>query len=391
MKSWKGGSLIAVLQSLIKSHKPAGKVSFMALHSLSNYSAAGLGKWLISLLKPALRRLGHLLRDSSDLVRDLRAGRSSFPDHKLSKLDVKDFYLCGDFRKLAETAAKAAPASHASCVEAVTYFLLSNQYIKSPLLPGRLWRAVRGAGIGLMMSGELTDWCFWWLLERKILGSEVLAQWGIVRWWRFRDDILILSKDCLDVRSLVVSLKRICDIWPLKIEEANLTNIRYLDVRVVLYSSSVAVEPAYKESKLKVLLDTASGHAPSVHKSWPLMMMNRLASRCLNVSIHEMQLRLVDHWVLGGMPRDRALAFMAAASRRRRPRLQNSKQHLPVWCVLPYHPIWMKSLSRAIHKINLDSTLLRMACAEWDFTIKPSWSNFLPPMASRVMSVGGRG
>ena len=55
------------------------------------------------------------------------------------------------------------------------------------------------------------------------------------------------------------------------------------------------------------------------------------------------------------------------------------------------HPIWMKALSRALRRVNSDTALLSMACIDWNFNFKPSWSNFLPPIASRVMSAGGRG
>ena len=125
------------------------------------------------------------------------------------------------------------------------------------------------------------------------------------------------------------------------------------------------------------------------------MMMNRITSRCLNVQIHEMRLGLVDHWDSAGMPRETALAFMAAAARRQlKPRMLYSKQtrEVPVWCVLPYHPIWMKLLSKALRIVNSDNVLLCMACRDWKhLCLKPSWSNFLPPMTSRVMSAGGRG
>ena len=123
----------------------------------------GLGKWLIQVLTPKLRQLPHLLRDSSSLVRDLR-----HMDYKngllLTKLDVKDYYLCGDFRRLAETVAMAAPDSSsgfADTIEAVTYFLVSNQYIGSRHSRDNVWSAARGTGMGLVMSGELSDWCFW--------------------------------------------------------------------------------------------------------------------------------------------------------------------------------------------------------------------------------------
>ena len=98
--------------------------------------------------------------------------------------------------------------------------------------------------------------------------------------------------------------------------QANLADIRYLDVRVLLEDSGSTVMPAYKDTKLKVILDRASGHAPGVHKSWPLKMMNRIPSRFLNVQIHEMRLGLVEHWVSAGMPRETVLAFMPAAARR---------------------------------------------------------------------------
>ena len=61
MKGYDGGSWIAIVQALVRSHKLAGEVTFRALHSLRNYAAAGL--WQISVLKPELRRLEHLLRD----------------------------------------------------------------------------------------------------------------------------------------------------------------------------------------------------------------------------------------------------------------------------------------------------------------------------------------
>ena len=385
MRSLRESTWIANLQTLIKSHKHIGEVGFRALHSLPNYAGAGLAKWVLTVLKQSLRRLPHLVKDSASLVRDLRAMKGDFNGHCFSKIDVKDYYLCGRFRLLAETAANAASEGREeACMEAVVYFLLDNQFVESKLIPGKLWKATKGTGIGLLMSGELADWCFWWLLERRCMRSEFLAHHGIVRWWRYRDDILLMSKGSINGEAF--QLEKTCSVWPLKLEEVNQPVMRYLDITVGFNANNeITAKPAFKESKLKVLLDPSSFHAPSVHKSWPTMMMKRLAGKCLNTRISDAQGSLVDHWVQCGMPRERALALVAVA-RKGRPRPAHNRQAArSLWLSLPYHPIWMKPLLKAIHLLNKDNVLLEMSCDVWKhFRLRPCWSNFLPSLENKV-------
>ena len=391
MKSWPGGSMAARLEAMIKSHKPAQQVSFRALHALPNFAAAGLARWFIVTMKPKLRGLKHLLPDSAKLVRELSlvGVRGSY----LTKLDVKDFYLRGGFRKLAQTAGAAFEGSLATLIEDVVFFLLNNQFITSQFYRERLWRAARGTGIGLMMSGELTDWCFWQLLELPFLLQCNLDRWKISRWWRYRDDILILSHEPLDIHKFLRELERTCSIWPIEVkeDEVNQKSIHYLDVRVAVGDEGVSVRPEYKETKLKIFLDSSSAHTPSVHRSWPRMMMSRLQSRCLNFPIHAARLALVNHWVQSGMPWEIANAHMVKVERPK-PRLRRWGRKPFAWCVLPYHSVWFNSLRSALRVVNKDSDLLSMAYAGWtSLQIRISWSNFLPSMASRLMSAGGRG
>ena len=165
--------------------------------------------------------------------------------------------------------------------------------------------------------------------------------------------------------------------------------IRYLDLQIGVSSEgSLEVRPGYKDSKLKVVLDASSCHAPGVHKSWPTMMMQRIGARCFNTSISDAQAELVSHWVQCGMPGEKANAFLAAANRRVRSlklgrNSQNSSRTL--WIALPFFPAWMKALVKALRSMNRESVLLEMSYDVWKhFRLRPCWSNFLPSLENKV-------
>ena len=107
----------------------------------------------------------------------------------------------------------------------------------------------------------------------------------------------------------------------------------------------------------------------------------------MNTKISDAQECLVDHWVQSGMPRERALAFVVAASKRK-PAMtsgENVRMVKALWCCLPYHPIWMNAILKAIRNMNKDRVLLEMSCEVWKhFRLRPSWSNFLPALECRV-------
>ena len=73
--------------------------------------------------------------------------------------------------------------------EAVEY-LLSSQYVVSNLVPGRVFRIVRGSGMGHRHSGCIADCSFFALGEREFAArSQVLQSFGIKRYYRYRDDV----------------------------------------------------------------------------------------------------------------------------------------------------------------------------------------------------------
>jgi hypothetical protein len=147
---------------LRKTHKPAGEVSFRPVHATPNYSMMGLAMWLVLILRKKMNdpRFSFLLSDSLQFVRGISSmiptGKSFF-----MKMDLKDFFMSGTSDELKnDVIAIFDPANEGylrGLVSGTIDLLLSSQYVSAPCFPGRLWRVVRGAGMGLIFAGDMCD------------------------------------------------------------------------------------------------------------------------------------------------------------------------------------------------------------------------------------------
>ena len=80
-------------------------------------------------------------------------------------------------------------AGDESICEAVEH-LLSSECVVSNLVPGRVFRVVRGSGMGHRHSGCIADSSFFALGEREFAArSQVFQSFGIKRYYRYRDDV----------------------------------------------------------------------------------------------------------------------------------------------------------------------------------------------------------
>ena len=106
--------------------------------------------------------LPHLLYTSDTLVKESERLKPK-PSWRVSKLDVKEFYLRGSAETLTKAVSRqyADDAQLSSLLHDVVGFLLDHQYVKSKRLPDSVFKVNRGTGIGLKHSGELTDFAFY--------------------------------------------------------------------------------------------------------------------------------------------------------------------------------------------------------------------------------------
>ena len=175
-RSWCGDrGFYSNLITNIKSHKPDGEVGVRHIQASSMNKREGLSRWVSRELQGPLTGHTWFLTSSAQLVADIKTVAA---EDRNSKIPSKFFFPPG-------------PRCRLLC-EAVEY-LLSSEHVVSKLVPGRVFRVVRGSGMGHRHSGCIADCSFFALGERKFAArSQVLQSFGIKRCYRYRDDFLMI-------------------------------------------------------------------------------------------------------------------------------------------------------------------------------------------------------
>jgi hypothetical protein len=197
--SMKGASLTANLRLLCKTTKGDGLVTFRNVHGGPPYLFSGLGAWVAHDLTRNLKGL-YLLKDSRQYVKELKD--RVFPDQiNSTSLDVEEFYMSGEFDELIKDGLAHLDSSSPirKVLERALWVLLPYQFVSCGLLPDRVWKMKRGAGMGLNFAGALADCCFRNKVERKwACMSNILKIHKILSYRQFHDDIHIIGGGTTD-------------------------------------------------------------------------------------------------------------------------------------------------------------------------------------------------
>ena len=176
--------------------------------------------------------------------------------------------------------------------------------------------------------------------------SHVFDRLNVRAWWRYEDDILVVSMGELAVKTLVDEMTSGSKPWVLKVEDKNMRSVHYLDVRVKVGSTYFQVHTEYMDSALRNYLSNESVHHRKIHVSWPLMMMRRVKSRCLHVDASE-RLHMLAQTILSAGVSEAIIqeAMRRAKGARSSSSLQGgSEQRGTFRLVIPYRPSWWKLL-----------------------------------------------
>ena len=169
-RSWCGDRrFYSNLITNIKSHKPDGEVGVRNIHASSMNKREGLSRWVSRELQGPLTGHTWFLTSSAQLVADIKTVAAEDSDYFV-KLDVRDFYMTGTPSELKDSIKvlfPPGPRCRLLC-EAVEY-LLSSEYVVSNLVPGRVFRVVRGSGMGHRHSGCIADCSFFALGKENLL------------------------------------------------------------------------------------------------------------------------------------------------------------------------------------------------------------------------------
>ena len=380
-KGWRQSTMIARLRLLLKSHKPEGEVSCRAVHSLPAFSLEGLSRWVMRTCREALVGLDHLVPSSKtvvDRVSKIRVGSYLI----MVKLDIKDFYVVGEPHMLAEAVAVlfSDPVVKSTMWD-VLHFLLDNQYVKDL---DKLYKVRHGCGIGLLHSGDVADAAFYSLVEKILLDNDEFIRYGVVDWYRFRDDMCFLLHSGPLFQKLLDRMRRLSGCFELKVEEVSTVELRYLDVVLRREDDRIVTYPYLKDPGLSRRLSCKSAHPREIHLAWPKMMLQRVPSLSNSdggVAAYNAELlrRLYNDGCLVHLTHNKNMKSLKRVSR-----------SSMLWLPMGYHPWWCRQMKRAVSRMNNDASLnslLRMAVGSGNLpTVRVSWKNMLPSTDTLLQS-----
>ena len=374
-KSERSSKVAAKLMVLVKSHE--SPVSLRAVHSLPCFRFEAFSRWLMTKLRSRLAGLRHLVKSSSQVVREvdkIKVHAKCF----FVKMDVKDFYVVGQAHVIAASIARLFDDTvESSQVFDIAFFLMDNQYVQHG---GKLYKVVEGTGIGLLHSGDIADACYYEMVERHVAFSE----FGVFYHARFRDDMLFLGCDATKLRLLNDKMNRLGDFFKLEIEDVSTVGLRYLDIFIRRDGSNLSCSPFFKDPCLQRRLSCESAHQRSTHTSWPQMMVNRLVSLSSTEEMRELVVKeMLTRLRADGcfVPQTKVLRLSRVCTAK-----QPSKPCRVLWLPMPFHPWWYRLLKRAVGRINNDPSLRNLFSAAFEselpFQLRVSWKNYLPANGS---------
>ncbi len=290
-------NLIAVVGCTMKSHKSPGHVVIRPLHCARVHFMKPGMRLVASTLREVLSRYQHILKDSDQLVKQLRHLRFP-PSAKIIKFDIKDFFMSGRHSRLVAACTTHAPENFKGEFAELLTVILSNQFValkceKQPDAPPiytEVRRVLSGSGMGLLCSGEVSDVAFLDMVEIPMMlhSREANAKRGILYYGRFKDDAIMLVDSSWDERaSLCAELQERVDFFQLVFEVSSF-DATMLDVCLMRVAVGSECKFEFK-THTKVTnqwqpLSNTSMHPSHVHLSWPRAMIQRFHTKCTKKS-----------------------------------------------------------------------------------------------------------
>ena len=275
-------AMYQLLKVNLKTHKPAGKVKYRAIHSTKGSPFKPGMRFLSKCLQPAIDDIDFLLKDSFEFVSKVR-GRTSPPDTTFIKLDVKDFFMTGKHHEIIEGCAGHVDPKYERSFRDMCSFILSSQFVK-PGFADRAWQVREGTGMGLSCSGDLSNILLWTKMEKGFVDDlEVKTKYMIWAYMRYMDDIWIAARTGQCWREFVAMLQARAAPFILEVDEISDHGVQMLDIWVSKGEGfrrtrrlDTVVRPT--PTSIGIPLNPTSLHPGGVHSGWPRSLLSRFRS-----------------------------------------------------------------------------------------------------------------
>ena len=189
--------------------------------------------------------------------------------------------MSGKPNDLAHLSTRTLPKqSDRALYQDVVLWLLTHQFIVSPVLDDEFYRVVQGSGMGLQISGPVSDLSFLEVAERvwatcpRIMGAH-----GIRHYVRFKDDIFVIASDRTLTRTWYAQFRKLASsLFALHVEQVSNACVRMLAVDVYIQGSRLRTRPKPPQPGIPLGLDSA--HHPSILSGWPKSCLSSIRRLC---------------------------------------------------------------------------------------------------------------
>jgi len=230
--------------------------------------------------------LNHILKNSEQLLGVLDSTVTG-ERRQLVTADVSDFFIRGDQLRIAKIFSKILPVAFRNGAVNALLHVLHHQYVSCTVVNDvhgydRVFRSLRGSGMGLSASRELADWDFFQLVEMEYATSPgIQTKHKIDFHFRYCDDIIWCSKLDKSWPQFLEKFRSKCKPdYDIVLSNFSTKSMPFLDVNVMLQNGRYAYAPYVKPTAQKRWLASDSAHTYMVHANWPSAYVQRLSRRC---------------------------------------------------------------------------------------------------------------
>lgn len=348
----RSGRAFSKLKCTLKTHKDPGSVSWRGIHSTVKSPFSSAISFVVSCLRPILSSLDHLLKNSEALVKKL--GSLPVPeDSHFMKIDVKEFFMEGLHSQFVRYSTEFVDPQWRHFYRSVLQYLLETQFVEVEDLDTRLWKTLKGSGMGLGFSGELADITFFASVEKRMLEDRrFLQQHAVHLYVRFKDDIFVILGGTHRSRvNFGRFLREQSSVWTLELESVSKFSCSFLDLNIskgARWKSTGLLDVGihHKPTGLHQPLAPHSAHSPHVHSAWPRGLLARARRLCNTKSLfHEecLHLKRLLSARFGTTYADSILKHVP-----KRPPSFAHQDFVTSRLVIPYHREWDVSRVRSV-------------------------------------------
>jgi hypothetical protein len=382
-----GSTFISRLLITCKDHKEQGMITHRNIHANHCYSHKGLSKWLAMRLEENLHSrtsASYIVKDIPQFiesVQSLRVPEGAYLMH----LDIKDFFLTGTETELTQPIREGYDATDKKLVLDVAEFLLSSQYVRCDETPGRVWRAVHGAGQGLAHSGAIASFTFNELVEQVVCSESFMRDHGIWLYRRYHDDIILGATKTELTLKFTNRMHDLSKPYIIKCEKVvREGKCQFLSAMLEIKDNRMSITPVIKSDKPP--LAESSAHPSHVHSAWKRAYLRsalRNTSRDAKL-IQETRQQVAERFTMyGEKPPDEP------SSLRLNDRMKEDQplSERPLWIALPHHVQLEKPVKQALSSFSSDA--FNQSLHFWSFgfpnpRVRAAWRIDTPRHAQKV-------